>query len=238
MIKKTIKFLTSIRTSLWLLSFLIILFFAGAFIMPLRKEFQSIHSVPLFWWLKEQPLSATWWIWGSISLLSLLTANTLFCSIDSIIKKRQSTQWLLIIAPQVIHIGFLFILFAHVVSSLGGFRGYSVAGEWTMLNLPSYTVQINSITISIDPDGYITDWAVNIGYISEGKVLQKDRIMPNKPSFQDGIGLYVRDIQAYPVKAILLEVSREPGALWALVGGILFMIGTIMLLILKIKRTG
>lgn len=29
----------------------------------------------------------------------------------------------------------------------------------------------------------------------------------------------------YPVKAVLLEVSREPGAAWALIGGILFMLG-------------
>jgi cytochrome c biogenesis protein ResB len=35
---------------------------------------------------------------------------------------------------------------------------------------------------------------------------------------------------------VLLEVSREPGAVWALVGGILFMTGTIALLVLKMKR--
>ena len=171
-------------------------------------------------------------------MLVLLTANTFFCSIDSILKKRQSAQWLLIIAPQVIHIGFLLILFAHFISSAGGFKGYSVAREGTMLNLPYHTIQIDRIDISIDDAGYITDWAVDIGYLLEGRALLKDRVLPNRPSFQNGIGIYIRDIQAYPVKAILLEVSREPGALWALIGGILFMLGTVMLLMLKIRRTG
>ena len=60
--------------------------------------------------------------------------------------------------------------------------------------------------------------------------------MPNKPSIYKGLGVYVKDLRAYPEKMVLLELSREPGAVWALIGGILFMIGTIMLIILKWKR--
>jgi hypothetical protein len=39
-----------------------------------------------------------------------------------------------------------------------------------------------------------------------------------------------------PFPAALIEVSREPGAIWALVGGLFFLAGMITLLILKIKK--
>ena len=68
------------------------------------------------------------------------------------------------------------------------------------------------------------------------KKIKEDSLSPNSPSFYKGLGIYLKDIQPYPLKAVLLEVSKEPGAAWALVGGILFMLGTITLLILKIKR--
>jgi cytochrome c biogenesis protein ResB len=34
----------------------------------------------------------------------------------------------------------------------------------------------------------------------------------------------------------MIEVSKEPGAPWALVGGILFMLGMVTLLFLKIRQ--
>jgi hypothetical protein len=54
--------------------------------------------------------------------------------------------------------------------------------------------------------------------------------------FHRGVGVYVKDLRAFPHKMVLLEVSREPGAIWALGGSILFMTGTIALLMLKMKR--
>jgi len=237
MIKQAINFFISLKTAIWLLCLLIVMLLAGAVIMPANEEFQSIHSVPMLEWINEQPLGLTWWLWSSIGLLSLLTANTLFCSIDSIIKKRKVTQWLLILSPQIIHIGFLFILLAHLFSSAQGFKGYSAVAEGTALELKDKTIlHIKNIRISFDNKGYLSDWAVDAEYIADGKTVKQDSIMPNKPSIYKGLGVYVKDLRAYPEKMVLLELSREPGAVWALIGGILFMIGTIMLIILKWKR--
>lgn len=235
--KKAIRFFLSMGTAIWLLSILVILLFAGAFIMPVRREFQSIHSAPLLKWIVEQPLSITWWLWGSMAILLFLSANTLFCSIESVITKRKFSQWALIISPQVIHTGFLLMIVAHLMSSLGGFKSFEVAMEGTLLNISDNEVlRIKTINISADPDGYIQNWAVDVDYLADGKTAEKERLLPNKPLFHGGIGVYVKDLRAYPDRAILLEMSREPGAIWALVGGILFMTGTVTLLILKMKH--
>jgi hypothetical protein len=210
--------------------------FAGAFIMPVREEYQEMHSMPLFQWLMQQPSAVTWWLWGAVGLLILLTANTLFCSIESIIKKRKVTQWLLLISPQVIHIGFLFILLAHLLSSVGGFKRYAVGIEGSLFDLSqNIALQVNIIKISMDSEGYMTDWYVEIEFISDGKTIKHDRLMPNKPSFRDGFGIYVKDLQFYP-KAVFIEVSREPGAIWALGGGVLFTMGSIVLVAIKMRR--
>ncbi len=237
--KQALRFLLSLRTAVVLLCTLILLLLAGAFIMPVREEFQKIHETPMLIWLKAQPLGITWWLWGALIILALLTANTFFCSVESVIRKRKGTQWLLLISPQVIHIGFLFILLAHLFSSLGGYKSYAGAREGTYLDIDNTTaLQVRNIQISLTPDGYIADWAVDVAYVAAGKVLQQDRLLPNKPSIFRGTGIYARDFRVYPEKAVLLEISREPGARWALIGGILFMAGTITLLLMKIKMEG
>lgn len=229
------RFLLSIKTSVWLLCALLGLLFAGAFIMPVEEAFQSIHSLPLFDWLMEQDPRATWWLWGCIGLLCLLTLNTFVCSVESIIKKRTSEKWLMIISPQVVHIGFLFMLLAHLLSSMGGLKSMGVAEEGGILTLPGGTFQIARINISTDPNGYIVDWSVEADYRSESGQ-RREVLLPNKPFFQDGLGIYVRDLRAAPAKEILIEVSREPGALWALIGGILFLAGILTLIALRIRR--
>ena len=235
--RAVIKFFVSLKTSLWLLCLVIVVLLAGALIMPGEKAFLSVHSMPLLDWMRGQPVKSTWWLWASMALLFVLAANTLLCSIDSIVRKRKVTQWMLLISPQIVHIGFLFMLIAHLSSAVGGFKTFAVAAEGTPLEMPDNSVlQIKGIAMSFDSYGYLSDWSVDVEYWDNGQVMKQDRLMPNKPVFHKGVGVYVKDLRAFPNKMVLLEVSREPGAIWALVGGILFMTGTIALLALRMKR--
>lgn len=236
-ISKIFSFFLSLRTAVWLLLALLFMLLYGSLAMPAKHEFSSINDMPLFDWLRNNNAGITWWLYGSIVLLSLLTANTILCSIESLIKKQRYKKWLLIISPQIIHIGFLFMLLAHLLSSAGSFKGTAVAYEGSSLILPNnLTLEVKNIMIDIDQSGYVTDWTANIEYLSGGEKIKEDFLRPNSPSFYKGLGIYLKNIQEYPVKAVLLEVSREPGAAWALIGGILFMLGAIMLLIFKIKK--
>ncbi len=240
MMKKAIDFLVSTKTSIWLLCILAVMFLAGAFAMPAEEAFHSVHSMPLLEWMTEQPLRITWWLWASVGLILLLAANTLFCSIDSILKnKRRLTEWMLLISPQIIHIGFLLMLLAHLLSALGSFKVYGVAGEGSLIEMPDGgLLKIKRINISVDSNGYLTDWKVDVEAVTTGGTAQEGSLAPNKPLFRGKTGLYVRDLHAFPVKTILIEMSREPGAVCALAGGVLFMGGTVTLLLLKMRREG
>ena len=236
LLKKILDFLLSLKTALWSLGFLILFLFSGALIMPGRTEFELLHSVPLFEWIQKQPAGITWWLWVVISILSILTINTLFCSIESIIKKRKITQWLLLISPQIIHIGFLFMLLAHLLSGLGSSQGLASAVEGSMLTFSDNTVMnVREISIDIDKSGNISDWKVHVEYLSGGKPFKEDTIRPNNPSLITGFNVNVKDLRHYPRKMVLIQVNKEPGALWALIGGIFFMIWTIILMVLRIR---
>lgn len=235
--KYVIRFFLSLNTTLWFLGFLLIMLFAGALIMPGKQAFQGLHTVPLFKWLTTQPLTLTWWLWCLIGILSVLTVNTLFCSIESILKKRKVTQWLLLISPQVIHIGFLFMLLAHLFSALGSSQRFVAAREGSVLHISEDSaMQVKGINILVSPRGYISEWEVSVEYLSNGEVFKKDTIKPNQPSIHRGLNVNVKDFRLFPKKTVLLQISKEPGAVWALTGGILCMAGITILIILKIKK--
>jgi hypothetical protein len=145
--------------------------------------------------------------------------------------------WLLLISPQIIHIGFLFILLAHLLSAVGGFQRLTAAREGTYLKVSEGNfIHVKNIDIRTNSSGYTTDWAVRVEFIDGGKTIREDIIKPNKPSLHRGLNINVKDLRGFPQKkAALLQVNREPGAFWALIGGILVMAGTAILIILKIK---
>jgi len=193
--------------------------------------------VALFDWLKEMPTGITWWLWTAIAILALLTANTVVCSIDSLLRKREARQWLLLISPQIVHIGFLFILLAHLLSSYGSFKAVTFAYRDSVFQLPNnLEVRFNEVKADIDESGSVRDWSADIEYFQAGRSVERDRIEPNSPSFRDGIGIYIKTVKISPFPVAMIEVSREPGAVWALIGGILFMAGMMTLLFHKIKK--
>jgi len=235
-LKYILNFFLSLGTTLWFLGLLLLLFFVGTFIMPGNNAFQLLHSMPLFEWILEQPIKDTWWLWGIMGVLSVLSVNTLFCSVESIIKKRKVTHWLLLISPQIIHIGFLFMLLAHLLSAFGAFQRNANVMEGTGIRISSDTIlRVDKIDIDIDYYGYVTDWKVDVKYISGDEILQTDRIMPNTPSVFKDFNVNIRNLKPYPQKIALLQMNREPGAMWALAGGILFIIGIVILIALKRK---
>ena len=234
---KILTFFLSLRTAIWLLMALLCLLLYGSFVMPVSEEFKALQTLPLFQWMSENSTSVTWWLWAAIAVVSLLTANTLLCSIESVLKKKSARQLMLVISPQVVHIGFLFILLAHLLSGYSSFRGTAVVYENQDLRLPNgNNVLFRKINVDMDPRGYIKDWTTDVEYFKEGTSMGTDRIGPNSPSFEDGLGIYIKNVQFQPFPVAMVEVSREPGAVWALIGGLLFMAGMTALLLLKIKK--
>jgi hypothetical protein len=106
-----------------------------------------------------------------------------------------------------------------------------------MLKLPDGPeVLFSEINAETDPAGYVTDWSARVKYFRNGSEIGSGVIHPNRPSFREGFGIYIKTVRPGPFPTALIEVSREPGALYALTGGIMFLVGMTTLLLLKIRR--
>ncbi|RMG73874.1 MAG: cytochrome C biogenesis protein ResB [Nitrospirae bacterium] len=232
--KRVLKILTSLKTTNLLLGLLILLFTGGAFVMPRSASFQRLHQMSLFEWLKEAPISSSWWLLASIGVLLVLALNTLFCSVDSLLKKPKGRNFLLYISPQIIHLGFCFILFAHLLSSAWAYHLFGLFNEGTSTRLPDGTVMVLERIEYRLQSGYITSMKALLRV--KGKEERSFYLEPNHPALVSGYGVYLKQIGINPFPRALIEVSYEPGAVWALIGGILFALGTVTLILLKLKR--
>jgi hypothetical protein len=236
-LKSILAFFLSLRTAVWLIIAQLVLLVIGAVQMPTMDVYGSMNDLSLFKWLLRSPFAATWWMWGLIVFLALLTANTILCSLESLIKKREGRRWLLVISPQVMHIGFLFILLAHLVSAAGSQKWTAVWQEGQALTLPNAQIlRVDKVDMAFN-GRYPTDWSADVRFFDQsGLTLRTALLAPNKPAFQAGLGVYLKEVEPGRPGRALIEVTNEPGAVWALVGGVLFTFGTIGLIAFKATR--
>ena len=219
--------LISQRLAVWLMGLEIAALLAGSFFMEQSKEVAGAMngSFPLYLWITGGPLALTWWLWAAILLLALLTINTLCCSIESI--KRKKGGLLTLLAPQIIHAGFLLILVAHLASSLGASKLTGQLPQGAAARLPGFDIFMDKVAA-----GPKKPYA-QVELVSGGAILKRGVLSPNHPVFFRGYGIYLQGLTMEPYPAAYIEVSREPGATWAFFGGILFTAGTVLLVLLK-----
>jgi hypothetical protein len=229
------RILISVELCLGLLALVCSVMAAGSFRLS-GVYAASINSMPLFMWLRETPVSISWWLWVVLVLLALLALNTLLCSSETLWSRWGRGGWSALFAPQLIHAGFLLIVLAHLLSALGSSFNAVTVGEMTLAELPNGSrFGVASISVTTSPQG------MPLGFSSElvpdvNRPAERVVISPNHPWFHQGFGVYIKQAEAYPYKRALLEIHHEPGAAMALAGSLLFTIGNIMLVAIRSKQ--
>ncbi|MDH4162989.1 MAG: cytochrome c biogenesis protein ResB [Nitrospirota bacterium] len=235
------NFFLSLKTTVWTLFGLICIFFLGSYLMPAHRDVHgSMNDQLLFQWVSETAVLHPWaasWFFLSLAGLALLTVNTVVCSVQAIRGKWSRADFLLRMAPQIVHIGFLCILLAHF---LGAGWGYRLAGSLPVemsARLPDDRVLfLNDLRPQIDSRGSLTGWAAEVVIFENGQRVAEGVLGPNEPLFYKGMGVYLKsfDLQDRPIAHLM--VNRDPGAFWALFGSALFIVGATMILLLKWNR--
>jgi len=235
-----LRLLGSLRLAVWLLAGTILFLFAGSVLMPLRPaDYARMNDGLLFDWLASVAAKPVhFWFWAVLVLLSLLTANTLVCSVESLWRKRGAEGFWLRISPQLMHLGFLLILLAHLLSSGWGFRIAGALPEGGGGLLPDGSrLRVTGIEMTAYPSGMPRAWYADIEFQGAGGERVSGRLGPNRPVFSEGVGIYLKSVQfSRQGPVALLQVSRDPGALWALAGALVFTLGNFVLLGLKVRR--
>ena len=235
------NFFLSLKTAVWTLFVLVCLFFVGSYMMPVHREvFASMNEDILFRWVKHvasDSLPYTWWLFAAVAGLALLTINTLVCSIQAIKGKWAAVDFLLRVSPQIIHVGFLFILLAHLFGAGWGYKVSGMLPQGASARLPSgETLLLRSVSADIDPQGRPLGWSAEVALFENNVETASGSLGPNKPLLYKGTGVYLKSFELEPRPYAFLLVAKDPGAVWALIGGVLFMLGSVTLLALKWKR--
>lgn len=190
----------------------------------------TINAMPLFSWLHDTPAGVSWWMWLTLTFLALLVLNTILCSIATVQSRWRRSGFVSLVAPQLMHAGFLLIVIAHLCSAYGGFKEQIVVFEGSVARLPDgRPFALRSITVDMSPMGMPT-------HISTELVTDPDNpagvvtISPNHPWLSGAYGVYIKQAENYPYRRALLEIHREPGAGMALAGALLFTAGSLMVL--------
>ncbi len=237
--KRLFALLNSLRTAVWLLVGLIVFLLAGSLIMPARPDrYAGMNSQLLFDWLAgEWRNPVHFWFLLVLVLLSLLTLNTLVCSVDSVLRRLTRREFLLRISPQLMHVGFLFILLAHLLSSGWGFKAEGVLAKGATGVLPTgQRVTLRTLDMEFHPSGMPRNWWADVELTGADGTVESGRIGPNRPLFHKGVGVYLKNLTTLRnAPAAQLYVSADPGALWALVGAVIFTVGNGIVLGLRVR---
>jgi hypothetical protein len=229
MFQKIYGQLASLNLGLWLIGGVMVLLAVGSFAGG-GEGAGSVNSMALFAWLAESPLALSWWLWATVGLLAFLALNTVLCSVESLRTKAGSRRFFAVIAPQVMHAGFLLIVFAHLFSAWGGARYVLPVQEGESIGLPGGgEVQISGLRLEIGAMGMPTAYSAEVREPA-GSIRTAS---PNNPVFYRGYGIYLKQVQLYPYRAALVEIHREPGAGLALAGALLFTVGNVVLLAVR-----
>lgn len=232
------NFFISLKTTVWTLLGLIVLFFIGSYMMPAHREvFGLMNSVLLFQWAADagaKHLRQTWWFFCAVATLLLITINTVICSIQALKGRRGMRDFFLRISPQISHAGFLFILLAHLIGATTGYRLSGVMQEGAFARLPEDRgIYLSGIRTEVDELGYLRDWSAEVYVFEDGKRVKAGMLGPNRPLFYRDTGIYLKDIVFDSGPAAVLMVNKDTGAVWALVGAVFFAFGALGILALK-----
>lgn len=230
MLKRTADFLVSLKTAIWALSIVIFLFFAGSLIVPDNMEHLSdINDVLLFQWLFGSKPSVSWWIYALLAALTFTALNIMVCGADSLIKKLSPRRFLQSISPQVIHLGVLLFLFAHLLTASTGLREEVLlkeGGTARFSNGSGFHVEKVMAEYTSPTE---TFWAVRGRWLNAPGKEEPAVIMPAKPAFHNGLWLFIKSADP-DTRKVSLMLREDIGALWALAGVAVFTLGCVLFL--------
>src|SRR3990172_6785086 len=186
------SFFLSLKTTVWTLLALVCIFFVGSYMMPVHPEvYAGMNDRLLFDWVVETAsgsLWSTWWFFAAVAGLILLTINTVACSIQAVKGRWSRTDFFLRISPQVVHIGFLFILLAHLLGAGWGYRLSGVLPEGAGVRLPEGRgLALLHVRAPADELGNVTQWAADVSLFENGRIAATGTLGPNRPLLYRGV---------------------------------------------------
>lgn len=240
------RFFTSFWTVFGALCILAAISFIGSLMLPYNLAFFSgIDDTPLFAWLSASgELGLTWWIYALILMLVFLAVSIIFCTAEALLLRLSKKHLLLKLSPQIMHIGVLFLMLGHLLTATAGHKEDVLIKQGQELAVAGQTsIYLEEVSVLEDKNGYYTDWAATLWWVQNSVRVRREVLRPARPIYIDsigdgiggGIGLYFKSISMGETPSALIRVCRDPGALWALLGGALLSLGGVCFVLVRFR---
>jgi len=222
------RLLTSVKTQIGLFAMALVFFLAGSLIIPGRmEEFSGINDALLLGWLSEARPSASWWIYGLITILGVIALSTVACILDAL---RGTVSFKALPAP-IIHTGMLFVLLGHLLTASVSLRLEYTLGPGDSAYSSGAAEDFRVDEIIVRPDAVIETYREVRGqWLKGGAAVKPMLIKPGAPASYHGTWLFIKSADLLPSPKATLRAQRDPGAPFALAGGGIFALGCILLL--------
>jgi hypothetical protein len=134
------------------------------------------------------------------------------------------------------HVGVLFVMLGHLLTAAWGVRFDAKLAVGERLDVtPGFSVTLASVRSSTDDAGYYNAWEAGLELTAPGAAPRTAVLRPVEPVYLDtGLvptGVYFKSINPDRDRpgmgSALVRVCRDPGAAWALLGGVLVLGGGI-----------
>ncbi|MDH4162743.1 MAG: hypothetical protein OEW15_08635 [Nitrospirota bacterium] len=227
--KAILNFFLSIRTAYWFFVFFAVIMLWGSIALPGNLAFFSgIDDTPLFRWLSEAGnIGTTWWIYGLIAGLGLFALNTLVCTGEALLFRVGRINTIARLSPQIMHVGVLFVMLGHLLTASMGMKlDLDIRQGETKLVAEGAAITLVSVREELDANGYAVDWEAVLRWSNGGKTGEVRSLRPAHPLHMGSYGIFSKSVNVdNKGSSALIRVSRDPGAPWALLGGVLLCLG-------------
>lgn len=238
--------LYNLLISLWTLEGLIAIAvgicLVGSLMLPSHLAFFSgIDDTPLFQWLShEGKPGITWWIYALITAMGLIALSTALCTMDALLrlkglKGRKDIMRRLY--PQFIHLGVLLVMLGYLMTAWVGTREDVLLKEGQAHELPG-GISMTLVKVGIDAQkrDYYDDWVAEIS-IADASRERTASLRPVEPVREGNVMLFFKSItlkgKGAETSSALIRIVRDPGAPWALAGGLMVVMGGLAFVITR-----
>lgn len=227
--KAFFNFFLSIKTAFGFFLLFTAVCLYGSLSLPSNLAFFSgIDDAPLFRWLAEaKGYGTTWWIYLFIGGLAVFAVNTMICTGEALLLRLGRTNLIARLSPQVMHIGVLFVMLGHMLTaSLGVKLDVDLAKGGTKPVSDTASLALEDVRVQEDENGYAVGWDATLRWIEKGRDAGPLSLRPVHPLSVGGYRIFSKSVNVDARgSSALIRVSRDPGAAWALFGGVLMCLG-------------
>ncbi len=228
-----IKFLTSVKTYLWITGLSIAVYIIGSVVIPANLDvFSEINDIPLFEWfsLNRRYLLQYSWIWLLIILMAVLSANTIACIIDALARGAGRRDVIGFFSPQMLHLAVLFVLLGHMVSALYAYREDVPMTTGAVAEVRGLRLMLNDLEFIQVQGEDSPRWRVGLKVDDRLFTLE-----PAQPAFVDGIGFFAKSANEKR-KTAVIGIVYDPGARWEVIGAAMFVLAALGLCYVQLRR--